>query len=70
MSDRKKRYDAWLRRNPSHPGRMIYHGWMEAVDGASEGVSLWTASQELGVSRPVLSRVLNGHAGISVGLVQ
>ena len=68
MSDGKKRYDAWLRRNPSHPGRQIYHGSMEAVDGVSEGVSLHTASQKLGVSRTALSRVLNGHASISVGL--
>lgn len=41
---------------------------MEPVDGASEGVSLCAASQELGVLRTALSRVLNGHAGISVGL--
>ena len=68
MSDRKKQYDAWLRRNPSHPGRQIYHGWMEAVDGVSEGLSLRTSSQELGVSHTALSRVLNGHAGISIGL--
>ena len=68
MSDRKQRYDTWLRRNPSHPGRQIYHGWMEAVDSVSEGVNLRTASQELGESRTALSRVLNGHAGISAGL--
>ena len=68
MSDRKKRYDAWLRRNPSHPGRQIYHGWIEAVDGVSEGVSQRSASLELGVSRTAHSRGLNGHAGISEGL--
>lgn len=69
MSDRKKQYDSWLRRNPSRPGRQIYHGWMEAADSVTEGVCLRTASQELGVSRTALSRVLNGHAGILVGLV-
>ena len=68
MSDRKKRYDAWLWRNPSHPGRQIHQGWLEPVDGASEGVSLCAASQELVVSRTAPSRVLNGHSGISVGL--
>ena len=68
MSDSEKRYDTWLRRNPLHPGREIDHGWTEAVDGVSEGVSLRTASQELGVSRTALPRELIGHADTSVGL--
>lgn len=68
MGGSEKRYDAWLRRNPSHPGRHIYHGWMEPVEGVSEGVSVGAAAQTLGVSRTSLSRVLNGHAGISVAL--
>lgn len=68
MSESENRYDAWLRRNPSHPGRHIYHGCMEAVEGVSEGVSVAAAAQKLGMSRTALSRVLNGHAGISVAL--
>ena len=61
-------YDAWLRRNPSHPGRHIYHGCLEAVEGVSEGVSVSDAAQKLGVSRVTLSRVLNGKAALSVSL--
>ena len=60
--------DAWLRLNPPHPGRHIYHGCMEAVDGVNEGVSVNEAAQRLGVSRVTLSRVLNGKAAISVSL--
>ena len=61
-------YDAWLRRNSSHPGRHIYHGCMEAVEGVYEGVTVSEAAQKLGVSRVTLSRVLNGKASISVSL--
>ena len=68
MGESENHYDAWLRRNPSHPGRHIYHGWMEAVEGVSEGVSVVAAAQKLGLSRTALSRVLNGHVGISVVL--
>ena len=60
--------DSWLRRNPPHPGRHIYHGRMEAVEGVYEGVSVTEAAQKLGVSRVTLSRVLNGNAAISVSL--
>ena len=61
MSRREHRYDAWLRRNPPHPGGMIRDGCMGAMSVAE-------AARELGVSAPALSRVLNGHAGISVAL--
>lgn len=67
-SDESVPYDAWLRRNPPHPGRHIYHGCMEAVEGVYEGVSVSQAAQKLGVSRVTLSRVLNGKAAISVSL--
>ena len=60
--------DAWLRRNPPHPRRHIYHGCMEAVEGVYEGVSVNEAAQRLGVSRVTLSRVLNGKAAISLSL--
>ena len=61
-------YDAWMRRNPPHPGSHIYHGCMEAVEGVCEGLGVGAAARKLGVSRVALSRVLNGHAGISVSL--
>ena len=61
-------YDAWLRRNPPHPGRHICNRCMEAVEGVFEGVSVSEAAERLGVSRVSPSRVLNGKAGISVSL--
>ena len=61
-------YDAWLRRNPPHPGRHIRHGCMEAVEGVYQGVSVREAAQKLGVSRSTRSQVLNGNAAISVSL--
>ena len=56
---------AWARRHPPHPGRHIYHGCMESVDGLYEELSVTEAARKLGISRVALSRVLNGHAGIS-----
>lgn len=63
MSD-KVCYDAWMRRNPSHPGSHIYHGCMEAPDGGRD-LGVGEAARKLGVSRTALSRVLNGRAAIS-----
>ena len=60
------RYDAWMRRNPGHPGRHIRLGCMEDPDGKSMTVS--EAAHKLGVSVVALSRVLNGRAGISVAM--
>ena len=51
--------DAWLRRNPPHPGRTIRDGCL--VDGMTVG----EAATKLGVARHTLSRVLNGKSGIS-----
>ncbi len=53
------REDAWLRRNPPHPGRTIRDGCL--VDGMTVG----EAAAKLGVARHTLSRVLNGKAGIT-----
>ena len=61
-------YDAWLRRNPVHPGRHIYHGCLEAVEGVHEGLGVGAAARKLGVSRAALSRVLNGRAAVSVAM--
>lgn len=64
MSERLS-YDAWLRRNPSHPGGFV-SDWMEDADGKRMPVA--EAARKLGVSVPALYRVLNGHAGISIAL--
>ena len=62
------RYRTWLERNPSHPGRHIYHGCLERVEGVSEGLTVSAAARQLGISRVQLSRVLNGRSGITVSL--
>lgn len=64
-SDGNVRYDAWLRRNPPHPGAFI-SDWME--DAAGTRMTVSAAAARLGVSRKALSRVLNGRAGISTAL--
>lgn len=51
--------EAWLRRNPPHPGDHIRYEWI--VDGMTVG----EAAAKLGTARHTLSRVLNGKAGIS-----
>ena len=53
----KVREDAWLRRNPPHPGPGILNG----VDG----MTLGEAAKRLGVSRASLSRLVNGRCAIS-----
>ena len=56
------RYDAWLRRNPPHPGGYV-GDWMEDADG--KRMTVGAAAAKLGVSQPALSRILNGRSGIS-----
>lgn len=46
-------------RNPSHPGELIRDS-MEA-----EGWTVTECAGRLGVARHTLSRLLNGHAGVS-----
>ncbi len=46
--------------NPPHPGRSIRENCLEPL-----GLSVTEAARMLGVARHTLSRVLNGHAGIS-----
>ncbi len=58
-------FDAWLRRNPSHPGEFV-SDWMEGSEGNRMPVA--GAARKLGVSVPALYRVLAGRAGISVSL--
>lgn len=46
--------------NPLHPGEIIYDILIE-----NAGLSITEAAKKLGVNRTTLSRLLNGHAGIS-----
>ncbi|STQ91733.1 HigA family addiction module antitoxin [Iodobacter fluviatilis] len=43
--------------NPPHPGEVLKEWFAE--------VSITTAASKLGITRAHLSRILNGHAGIS-----
>ena len=47
-------------KNPPHPGRSIRENCLEPL-----GLNVTEAAELLGVARHTLSRVLNGHAGIS-----
>jgi antitoxin HigA-1 len=46
--------------NPPHPGETLREDILPAL-----GLSVTEAAEQLGVARPTLSRVLNGHAAIS-----
>lgn len=46
--------------NPLHPGAIVYD---ILIEGAH--LSVTQAAERLGVNRTTLSRLLNGHAGIS-----
>ncbi len=56
-------YDAWFRRNPLHPGEMV-RAWLAGVEDRPK-LTVAQAAAQLGVSAVALSRVLNGHGGIS-----
>ena len=47
-------------KNPLHPGRSIKENCLDPL-----GLNVTEAAKVLGVVRHTLSRVLNGHAGIS-----
>ncbi len=47
-------------KNPPHPGRTILHDCLEPL-----GLTVTAGARVLGVSRPTLSNVINGKAGIS-----
>ena len=47
-------------RNPPRPGRSIRENCLDPL-----GLNVTEAARVLGVARPTLSRVLNGHAAIS-----
>ena len=47
-------------KNPPHPGRSIKDAFLDPLD-----LSVTEGAERLGVARHTLSRVINGHAGIS-----
>jgi len=47
-------------KNPPHPGRSIKQNCLDAL-----GLNVTAAAKLLGVARHTLSRILNGHSGIS-----
>lgn len=48
------------KRHPPHPGRSIRENCLDPL-----GLNVTEAAKVLGVARPTLSRILNGHAAIS-----
>ncbi len=49
--------------NPPHPGEILKEDVLPEL-----GLTVGQLAEHLGVSRPHLSRVLNGHAGISADM--
>lgn len=47
--------------NPAHPGEILKDGW-------PEGITVTLAAEQLGITRATLSRILNGHAGITADM--
>ena len=50
--------------NPPHPGETLKEDILPAL-----GLTVTQAAHQLGVTRTALSRILNGHAGISPDMV-
>lgn len=49
--------------NPSHPGRIIKDGCLDAL-----GLNVTEGAKVLGINRTTLSRVINGRSGISADM--
>ena len=47
-------------KNPVHPGQVVKHDCLEPL-----GLSVTQAAKVLGVTRPTVSRLINGHAAVS-----
>ena len=45
--------------NPSHPGELLRE-WLEGAQ-----ISVTTLAAHIGVTRATLSRIINGHAGVT-----
>lgn len=52
-------------KNPVHPGEILRDGVIDYL-----GLTVGEAAERLGVSRVSLSRVINGHAGISPNMAR
>lgn len=48
--------------NPAHPGEVLT-GWIDELN-----LSITAFSKHLGISRVMLSRILNGHAAVSADM--
>lgn len=48
------------RKKPTHPGLIVKHDCLEPL-----GLSVTEAAKVLGVTRPTVSRLINGHASVS-----
>jgi len=48
--------------NPAHPGELLA-GWLEDLD-----MSVTAFASHIGISRVMLSRLINGHAGITADM--
>ena len=48
--------------NPAHPGELL-SGWLDDL-----GVTVTAFAEHIGISRGMLSRVLHGHAAVSVDM--
>jgi addiction module HigA family antidote len=47
--------------NPAHPGEVLKDGW-------PDNMTVTNAARQLGITRATLSRILNGHAGITADM--
>ena len=47
-------------KNPAHPGRIIKNACLEPL-----GLSVTSGAKALGVTRQTLTKIVNGHSGIS-----
>jgi antitoxin HigA-1 len=48
--------------DPAHPGELL-QGWIDDLN-----MSVMAFAEHIGISRPILSRILNGHAAISADM--
>ena len=48
--------------NPAHPGELLI-GWLDDL-----GLSVTACAAHIGISRVMLSRVVNGHAAVSADM--
>ena len=48
--------------DPAHPGELL-QGWIDDLN-----MSVTAFAEHIGISRPMLSRILNGHAAISADM--